>query len=178
MDNVLIASNYSATIAQIIGNFRTRIEMKYLGSPVYALDSIFISISPIVRSTYRKTARPTLFSSNLECLIANQGPPYGEFIVKVILSHRLVSCLIYSNLQAVGRLMYLMVGTHPDLAFVVANLSQYCKKPLKSHWIAVKRVMRYISCTSDRGLQYGTIQIINLVRHSETDWGGCFETRK
>eukprot|EP00171_Calliarthron_tuberculosum_P009762 IDg9762t1 len=80
--------------------------------------------------------------------------------------------------QAVGSLMYLMVGTRPNLAFVVGKLSQFCEKPLKSHWMAVKRVLRYISGTRDRGILFGTSQSLDLVGYSDSDWGGCLETRK
>lgn len=80
--------------------------------------------------------------------------------------------------QAVGSLMYLMVGTRQDLAFVVRKLSQYCEKPLKPHWISVKRVLLYISGTRNRGIQYGASQSLAIVRYSDSDWGGCLETRK
>eukprot|EP00171_Calliarthron_tuberculosum_P001019 IDg1019t1 len=80
--------------------------------------------------------------------------------------------------QAIGSLMYLMVGTRPDLAFVVGRLSQFCEKPLKSHWTAVKRVLRYICGTRDRGIQYGASQSLDPVGYSDSDWGGCLETGK
>eukprot|EP00171_Calliarthron_tuberculosum_P011319 IDg11319t1 len=43
--------------------------------------------------------------------------------------------------QAVEMLMYLMIGTR---SIVVGKLSQFFEKPLKSHWNAVERVLRYI----------------------------------
>eukprot|EP00171_Calliarthron_tuberculosum_P021440 IDg21440t1 len=80
--------------------------------------------------------------------------------------------------KEVGSLMYLMVGTRSDLAFAVGKLSQHCEKPLLSHWTAVKGVLRYIADTCDRGLLFSGSQSLVPVGYSDSDWGGCIETRK
>ena len=49
-----------------------------------------------------------------------------------------------SHREAVGSLMYLMVGTRPDLAFAVGKLSRFVSGYGKEHWAAVKRVLRYV----------------------------------
>jgi len=51
--------------------------------------------------------------------------------------------------QAIGSLMYLMIGSRPDLAFAVGRLSQYSENPSQENWVAVKRVFRYINGTKD-----------------------------
>eukprot|EP00253_Pinus_taeda_P005006 PITA_05006 len=56
--------------------------------------------------------------------------------------------------SAVGSLMYAMVCTILDIAHVVGVLSRFMSKPGKEHWIAVKRVFRYLRGTSDYGLCY------------------------
>eukprot|EP00171_Calliarthron_tuberculosum_P013846 IDg13846t1 len=40
--------------------------------------------------------------------------------------------------------MYLMIGTRPDIAFAVGILSQFSENPRLEHWIASKRVLRYV----------------------------------
>ena len=42
----------------------------------------------------------------------------------------------YSN--AVGSLMYAMIGTRPDIAYGVSLVSRFMSKPSKEHWQAVK----------------------------------------
>lgn len=42
----------------------------------------------------------------------------------------------YSN--AVGSLMYAMIGTRPDIAYGVSLVSRFMTKPSKEHWNAVK----------------------------------------
>ena len=46
--------------------------------------------------------------------------------------------------QLVGSIMYLMVGSRPDIAFSVGVLCQYMHKPGIEHWRAAQRVLRYL----------------------------------
>jgi ATP-binding cassette subfamily B (MDR/TAP) protein 1 len=56
--------------------------------------------------------------------------------------------LPYSS--AVGSVMYAMIGTRPDYPYPVGVISRYMSKPLRSHWQAVKWVLRYIKGTHTR----------------------------
>lgn len=49
--------------------------------------------------------------------------------------------------QLIGKLIYLVQGTRPDLAFSVAKLGQFSSNPGESHWTAAKRVLRYLKGT-------------------------------
>ena len=44
----------------------------------------------------------------------------------------------------VGSLMYKMVATRGDIAFVVSTVSQFMSKAGPPHWMPVKRIMRYL----------------------------------
>lgn len=78
--------------------------------------------------------------------------------------------------KAIGSLMYLMIGTRPDLAFVIGRLSQHMQKPTNSLWTAVKRVFRYIQGTRKLVITYGGGH--GLVGFSDSDWAGCKLDRK
>lgn len=45
---------------------------------------------------------------------------------------------------AVRSLMYAMLGTRPDIAYAVGLVSQFSHSPQGEHWIAVKRIFRYL----------------------------------
>ena len=53
--------------------------------------------------------------------------------------------------RMVGKLMYAMTGTRPDLAFAVATLAKYSSAPSAAHMAACKKVMRYLRGTSSHG---------------------------
>jgi hypothetical protein len=81
--------------------------------------------------------------------------------------------------QAVGSLMYLMLGTRPDLAFSVCTLSRFMAKPTAQHWVAMKRVLRYIRGTAELGIVFsGEKESRNLFGYCDSDWGGDTDTRK
>ncbi|KAG8926805.1 hypothetical protein FRC01_008347 [Tulasnella sp. 417] len=58
-------------------------------------------------------------------------------------------------LEAIGSLMYLMLGTRPDLAYAIGKLSRFGTNPGPKHWKAVKRVLRYVKGTLNYGITLG-----------------------
>ena len=56
--------------------------------------------------------------------------------------------------SAIGSLLYLSVGTRPDITYAVSNLTRFSAMPTKQHWITLKRVICYLKGTIDFGIQY------------------------
>jgi hypothetical protein len=54
----------------------------------------------------------------------------------------------------IGSLMYLAVAMRPDLAYTIQRLSSFTANPGLKHWIAVKRVLRYLAGTRNLGIKY------------------------
>ncbi len=80
--------------------------------------------------------------------------------------------------SAIGSLMYLSVGTRPDITYAVSSLSRYSANPTKEHWSAVKRVMRYVKGTTKLGIYYSNENSNELIGYSDADWGGDINDRK
>jgi hypothetical protein len=80
--------------------------------------------------------------------------------------------------EAIGCLMYLMVGMRPDIAFAVSRMAQYVESPTGLQWKAVKHIMRYIKHTSDYGLEFGRSGNFDFMCFCDSDWGGETATRK
>ncbi|KAH9794218.1 hypothetical protein KPL71_004820 [Citrus sinensis] len=59
-----------------------------------------------------------------------------------------------SYASTVGSLMFAMICTRPDIAQAVGAVSRYMANPGGEHWIAVKKILRYIRGTSDVALCY------------------------
>jgi hypothetical protein len=79
--------------------------------------------------------------------------------------------------QAVGSLMYIMVGTRADLAFPQSVVSQHMTRPWPMHWAAVKRFMRYLKGTKDIVLCLGSNDIA-LKGYCDADWAGDASDRR
>lgn len=86
-----------------------------------------------------------------------------------------VKDLPYQNL--VGSLMYLATSTRPDIAHAVSVLSQYNTNYGKQHWIAGKRVLRYLKGTANYGLHFKKANE-PLVGYADADWGSNIDDRR
>ena len=60
--------------------------------------------------------------------------------------------------QLIGSLMYAAVGTRPDIAFTVNQLSQFLECPSKEHWLSAKHVLRYLKGTLTDGITYSAVR--------------------
>ena len=92
--------------------------------------------------------------------------------------------------QMVGSLMYIVIGTQPDIAFMVIHLSQFLTKPTKKHFDAIKHVFRYLKGTRDIRLsflysqqqqQYNASNASNafiLEGFIDSNFAGCPDTRR
>ena len=49
--------------------------------------------------------------------------------------------------KAIGKLLYLALGTRWDIAYSVLKLARYTSNPSKDHIIAMKRIFRYLKET-------------------------------
>ena len=56
--------------------------------------------------------------------------------------------------KVVGSLMYVALGTHPDIAFAVQTMSCFSINPGPAHWEAVKHIFHYFKGTIDLWLSY------------------------
>jgi hypothetical protein len=51
----------------------------------------------------------------------------------------------------VGMLLYLSINTRPGIAFAISQVIRFSHNPKKSHATAVKMIVRYLSCSYDKG---------------------------
>ncbi|XP_062075084.1 secreted RxLR effector protein 161-like [Humulus lupulus] len=74
--------------------------------------------------------------------------------------------------------MYAQVCTRPNIAYVVGMLGRYLSNPGMDHWIAAKRVMRYLQRTKGYMLTYKKLDRLEVVGYSDSDFVGCQDSRK
>ena len=56
--------------------------------------------------------------------------------------------------RAIGSLMYAMLGSRPDIVFVVSMVSRFASNLTAEHMKAVKRILRYLKGTLNYQLTY------------------------
>lgn len=81
--------------------------------------------------------------------------------------------------SATGCLNYLAMATRPDIAYVSGLLSRFNQHPKAVHWVAIKRVLRYLKGKQDVGLLFKRAQgEISISAFSDADWGGDEKEKK
>ncbi|GMI64368.1 cysteine-rich RLK (RECEPTOR-like protein kinase) 8 [Hibiscus trionum] len=79
--------------------------------------------------------------------------------------------------SVVGSLRHLAI-TRPYITYDVWLVSRFMENPKQDHWIAAKRILRYVKGTLDHGLFYKHSQNSKLVGYSDSDYGGDINDRK
>lgn len=80
--------------------------------------------------------------------------------------------------SGIGSLLYLSVGTRPDITFAVSNLAKFCTKLTQQHWTGVKRIMRYLKGTIHYGILYTKQSSQECIGYSDADWAGDVNDRR
>ena len=75
--------------------------------------------------------------------------------------------------SAIGALMYLMIGTRPDIAFALATLSRFLVRPQSHHQAALHRLLRYVKATLTLRITY---RQGSLIGYTDADFGGTVVT--
>jgi hypothetical protein len=79
--------------------------------------------------------------------------------------------------ELVGSLMFLMLNTRPDISTAVNYYSRFQSEPKHSHWIGLKRILRYLQGTASHGLFYPRGECPALTCYADSDWAGGADRR-
>ena len=83
----------------------------------------------------KRVTTPALVSAPLERNV--DGPPHNE---------------AWHYRSVIGKLNFLEKSTRPDIAYAVHQCARFSEQPKENHSRAVKRLIRYLGATRDRGL--------------------------
>lgn len=82
--------------------------------------------------------------------------------------------------ELVGCLMYLMLGTRPDICYSLNHFSRYQDKATDEAWNYLKRVLRYLKSTKNLGLKFERSMEFKseLICYVDADWASdCFDRK-
>ncbi|XP_039034920.1 secreted RxLR effector protein 161-like [Hibiscus syriacus] len=81
--------------------------------------------------------------------------------------------------SVVGALQYIF-HTRPDISFAVNKAAQFLQEPTEVHWLAFKRILRYLRGTLETGLWFPAQaqKLMTLNAFSDSDWGGDVDDRR
>jgi len=72
--------------------------------------------------------------------------------------------------QVIGSLLYLMLGTRPDIAYAVTRMSQFAANPTQDHLNKALYICHYLAGTQNYQLVYGQ-KSEGFHAFADSDWG-------
>ena len=179
VDDLLIIGNSKVKIDQLKGEFKKRFEMKDIG-PVKIMLGIEISRDRPNRRLFisqKDYITNILERFRMETSKLNVVPmDTSSLKTSKDVIDREASGVPYR--QAIGSLIYLVTGTRPDIAFAVSFFSQYLDKPRYSHWMGVKKILKYLTGTRTHGILYDGMKGIKVQGYSDSDFAADQTERK
>src|SRR5260370_13083225 len=160
VDDLTLACNNLSALNELKSQLKAKFEMRDLGELKYILgleikrdrskQKIYVSqhkhTLDILRRFNHDHSRPVvtpLDSTTTLSKVENMSQEEKDYMSNV------------PYLSAVGSLMYLAIGSRPDIAFAVGLLSRFNSCPAKVHWNAIQHVFKYLKGTVDFGLEFG-----------------------
>jgi hypothetical protein len=174
VDDIIVTSNQSSLLINIISQLSTEFCMKDLGPLHFFLGIEVNCFSGGLFLSQQKYARDILSKASM-----SSCNPIGTPLAQKLKLHSkddsLVNATYFCSL--VGTLQYLTL-TRPDLTHAVNLVCQFMHQPGLSHLQAVKRILRYLQGTLHYGIRLLSRSSLNLYGFSDADWAGCPDTRR
>ncbi|KAH9763595.1 hypothetical protein KPL70_001222 [Citrus sinensis] len=184
VDDMLIASKHKSEVEKLKNLLKSEFEMKDLGSAKRILGmEIFINRAAgtlfLSQEKYIKKVLERFDMHNSKPVLTPLGSQFKLLVAQLTEAEKAqMDGIPYA--QAVGSLMYAMVCTRPDIAFAVSVISRFLSYYNKTHWGAVKWIMRYHRGSSTYGLLYGKSRngVSEIVGYVDSDFVGDLDKRK
>ena len=175
VDDGLIAGENSECINDVIVHLKTHFEIihmnagNFLGLEIeqYNNGSIFVHQAAYARRILKKF--------QMENCNAVAVPSDCNQVLENFNNSKASNC---EYRELVGSLLYLALGTRPDISYAVGIVSRYLEQPKIAHEMALKRIFKYVKGTINYGILYNNTGEYKLDVYSDADYAGDATTRK
>jgi hypothetical protein len=168
VDDIIITGNNSSAVSNIISQLSTAFELKDLGPLRYFLGLQIDYKKGGFFVHQRKYLTDLLHKFTMTDCKAASTPIATTPLLTSTSTELLSDPTPYRSL--VGALQY-ATFTRPDITFAVNRVCQFMHKPSPAHFVAAKRILRYLKGTLDRGILFQPGPFA-LTAFTDADWAG------
>jgi histone deacetylase 1/2 len=179
VDDIIITSNNSSLLQSLIQKLNHAFSLKHLGTLDYFL-GIEVNQLPTgsLLLTQSKYIRDLLHRTNMLDSAAVSTPMQSTCKLSKDGSPALSDPYMYRSV--VGALQYATL-TRPEISYAVNKVCQFMSHPLEVHWVAVKRILRYLKGTLHHGLHLSPAapsHLPSLKAFCDADWASDPDDRR
>ncbi|UYV82515.1 hypothetical protein LAZ67_21002634 [Cordylochernes scorpioides] len=176
VDDILTLTENQEVREKCIELLRGHFETKYIGPVSYLLGVNFTrSKGGCVTLTQRAYIKSLLERFNLQ--EGREVSTPMETRPELLEEEDEENCQDLPYRELMGGLLYISQRKKPDIAYAVSQLARYCSKYTRKHWVAAKRILRYLKSSEHLGITYRRTGE-QLCVYSDVDWGTNLEDRK
>lgn len=175
VDDLIYTGNDESMMGDFKKSMMNEFDMTDLGKMRYFLGIEVQQLESGIFISQKKYAGDVLRRFRMEECNAVSNPIVPGVKITKDENGVVVDSTIYK--QLVGSLIYL-TSTRPDLMYIVSLISRYMSQPTELHFMAAKRVLRYVKGTIDYGILYKKKGCSVLTAYTDSDYAGCLEDRK
>jgi hypothetical protein len=181
VDDILLTGSNSSLLQSLITLLSSEFKLRDLGSTHYFLG---IEVTPTnmgLMLTQHKYALDILSRSGMSTY-KPVDTPVSASKNGLLPSEPFLDSTRFR--QIIGALQYLTF-IRPDICYAVNKVCQFMHAPTESHWVVVKRILRYVKGTSSFGLHltHGSSlslhgSSLSLHGFTDADWAGSIDDQK
>ena len=177
MDDLLVASSFDSWTEKVETVLTENFKVKYLG---LARDCLGFEIQQNENKIY---ISPSNYNQELlERFHMTEANPVGtplEAGLRLVKNEKASyqSKQKYPYRELIEGLMYLSVGTRPNITHAISVLSQFNDCHEDMHWRAAKRILRYLIGTQNAKLIFKKSRE-KIDGYVDVDWRGCHIDRR
>lgn len=174
VDDMLITGSELGMIQEFKDEMKKMFEMSDLGMMNYFLGMEVMQSSHGIFTCQKKYASDILKRFKMQDCKPVGTPMTTSIKLSKDDESEKVDESLYRGL--IGSLQYL-TASRPDILFAVSILSRFMHSPKETHFIAAKRILRYIKGTIDLGIfcPRSSEGVVELKGYTDSDWGGCVD---
>lgn len=174
VDDIIVTASSTQLQTTIVNNIKTEFPITDLGtinsflgiSAKYNVKGLFLSQSQyakeILERAHMQDCKPCNTPVDMKAKLSDkEGKPVEN-------------ATEYRSLA--GALQYLTF-TCPEISYAVQKVCLFMHDPREPHFLALKRILRYLKGIMTKGLQLLRQQKMALTVYSDVDWAGCPSTR-
>ena len=170
VDDIIVTRSSPAEVSTLIATLAARFSLKDLGCLNYSLGVEVIPSTAGIFISQRKYITDLLHKPGMAADTKPTSTPLsatnkllkdsGDFLPSPTEHQALVGSLQYLSL------------TRPYIAFNTNKLAQFMQNLRTVHWTALKRVLKYLAGSCDKGVSISTTTPLNIHAYSDADWAG------
>jgi hypothetical protein len=177
VDDIIIISSSSVATDRLLQQLRQDFAVKDLGALSYFLGVEVNQSSQGIILSQRKYIKDLLTRTGMRNCKGTSTPMSPTEPLKLVGGQPLSPEDATRYRSVVGALQYLSL-TRPDISFCVNRVCQFMSSPTLEHWMAVKRILRYLTATIEMGMCITKSSSTLLSAFSDADWAGNPDDRR